>query len=74
MVIFVFSKKKCDEYSQTLSNFDFCTATEKSEIHTFIEKSLRRIKGKDDQHFNMCANILFIASLFFSFKNLLRIG
>ncbi|CAG8573200.1 50_t:CDS:10, partial [Diversispora eburnea] len=49
VVAFTFSKKKCEEYSRTLSNFDFCSSNEKSQIHVFIEKSLTqsRIRGSD---------------------------
>lgn len=44
---FVFSKKKCEENADALSNIDFCTATEKSNIHIIIEKSLVRLKMDD---------------------------
>lgn len=45
--IFVFSKKRCEENADSLSNQDFCTASEKSLIHMFIEKSLTRLKPDD---------------------------
>lgn len=45
--IFVFSKKRCEENADALSNVDFCTATEKSSIHMIIEKSLARLKMED---------------------------
>lgn len=45
--IFVFSKKRCEENADSLSNQDFCNATEKSLIHMFIEKSLTRLKPED---------------------------
>ncbi|KAL2446187.1 Antiviral helicase SKI2 [Exophiala dermatitidis] len=45
--IFVFSKKRCEENAESLSNQDFCTATEKSAIHMTIEKSLARLKPED---------------------------
>ena len=45
--IFVFSKKRCEENADALSNVDFCTATEKSHIHIIIEKSLARLKIGD---------------------------
>lgn len=38
--IFVFSKKRCEENAESLSNQDFCTAAEKSAIHMTIEKSI----------------------------------
>ncbi|PON29137.1 hypothetical protein TGAM01_v202245 [Trichoderma gamsii] len=45
--IFVFSKKRCEENADALSNQDFCTATEKSAIHMVIEKSIARLKPED---------------------------
>ncbi|KFA47518.1 hypothetical protein S40293_02099 [Stachybotrys chartarum IBT 40293] len=45
--IFVFSKKRCEENADALSNQDFCTATEKSRIHMIIEKSIARLKPED---------------------------
>jgi antiviral helicase SKI2 len=45
--IFVFSKKRCEENANSLSNQDFCTASEKSAVHMVIEKSLARLKPED---------------------------
>jgi antiviral helicase SKI2 len=46
VIIFTFSKKKCDEYANTLSNVDLTSgASEKSAIHVFIEKSTSCLKG-----------------------------
>lgn len=47
--IFVFSKKRCEENADALSNLDYCTATEKSAIHMILEKSLARLKPDDRQ-------------------------
>lgn len=46
-VIFVFSKKKCEEFADTLSNVDFCNAKEKSEVHMFIDRAVSRLKKED---------------------------
>lgn len=46
-VIFVFSKKRCEENADALSNIDYCTQKEKSTIHMIIEKSLARLKPDD---------------------------
>ncbi|CAK7896068.1 antiviral helicase Ski2p [[Candida] anglica] len=46
-VIFVFSKKKCEEFANTLSSVDFCNAREKSEIHMFIDRAVSRLKKED---------------------------
>ena len=45
--IFVFSKKRCEENADALSNLDFCTASEKSAIHMIIERSIARLKSED---------------------------
>ncbi|GAB1312442.1 Antiviral helicase ski2 [Madurella fahalii] len=45
--IFVFSKKRCEENADALSNQDFSTAQEKSAIHMIIEKSIARLKPED---------------------------
>ncbi|KAL8939692.1 MAG: hypothetical protein Q9211_002621 [Gyalolechia sp. 1 TL-2023] len=45
--IFVFSKKRCEENADALSNLDFCTASEKSAIHMTIERSIARLKPED---------------------------
>lgn len=45
--IFVFSKKRCEENADALSNLDFCTASEKSAIHMIIERSVARLKPED---------------------------
>jgi antiviral helicase SKI2 len=47
VVIFTFSKKRCEEYADTLSNIDLLTAKDKSEVHVFIERSLAKLKGTD---------------------------
>lgn len=48
-VIFVFSKKRCEENADALSNIDYCNSTEKSAIHMIIEKSIARLKPEDRQ-------------------------
>ena len=45
VVIFAFSKRKCEEYALGLTTADLTTAAEKSEIHVFVESSLNRLKG-----------------------------
>ncbi|KAF2097937.1 antiviral helicase [Rhizodiscina lignyota] len=45
--IFVFSKKRCEENADALSNIDYCTAVEKSAIHMIIERSIARLKPED---------------------------
>ena len=46
VIVFSFSKKKCEDLANVLDNVDLTSgATEKSEIHVFIERSLSRLKG-----------------------------
>ncbi|KAL9125324.1 MAG: hypothetical protein Q9217_005456 [Psora testacea] len=45
--IFVFSKQRCEQNADALSNIDFCTASEKSRIHMIIERSIARLKPED---------------------------
>ncbi|KAL4400169.1 Antiviral helicase Ski2 [Malassezia pachydermatis] len=47
VVVFVFSKRKCEEYADSLPNTDLCNASEKSEVHIVIERSLTRLKELD---------------------------
>ena len=45
-IIFSFSKKKCEEYSQSLTNMDLTAGkAEKSKIHSFIHTSLACLNG-----------------------------
>lgn len=46
-VIFVFSKKRCEDYVDTLSGVNFCNAKERSEIHMFIDRAVARLKKED---------------------------
>ncbi|KAL8994737.1 MAG: hypothetical protein Q9169_005376 [Polycauliona sp. 2 TL-2023] len=45
--IFVFSKNRCEQNADALSNLDFCTAAEKSATHMIIERSIARLKPDD---------------------------
>ena len=45
--VFVFSKKRCEENADALSSLDFCTASEKSAIHTIVERSIGRLRPED---------------------------
>jgi len=47
VVIFVFSKRRCEENAAVLTNIDLCTASEKSEVHIVVEKSIARLKAED---------------------------
>ena len=45
--IFIFSKKRCEQNADALSNLDCCTASEKSAIHMVIERSIARLQPED---------------------------
>ncbi|KAF9163660.1 hypothetical protein DFQ26_002281 [Actinomortierella ambigua] len=47
VVVFTFSKKKCEENASGLSSTDLMSSSEKSEVHVFIERSLVRLRGSD---------------------------
>ncbi|KIL00999.1 hypothetical protein PAXRUDRAFT_762342 [Paxillus rubicundulus Ve08.2h10] len=47
VVVFTFSKKKCEENAATLTNADLCNSIEKSEVHVSMEKAFSRLKGSD---------------------------
>jgi len=47
VVIFVFSKRRCEENAAVLTNIDLCSASEKSEVHVVVEKSIARLKAED---------------------------
>ena len=47
VVIFVFSKRRCEENASVLTNIDLCSASEKSEVHVVVEKSIARLKAED---------------------------
>ncbi|GAA6014645.1 hypothetical protein JCM10207_006888 [Rhodosporidiobolus poonsookiae] len=49
VVVFTFSKKRCEENAASMPNTDLCTAAEKSEVHITIERSLTRLKGSDKE-------------------------
>jgi antiviral helicase SKI2 len=45
VVVFTFSKKRCEQNAGTLTNLDLSSASERSEIHVTIEKAVMRLKG-----------------------------
>lgn len=47
VVIFTFSRKRCDDNIFLLSNLDLNTAAEKSKIHLFIKNSLSALSEED---------------------------
>ncbi|KAJ3044020.1 hypothetical protein HDV00_003549 [Rhizophlyctis rosea] len=50
VIVFTFSKRKCEDFANALSNVDLTGgAAEKSEIHVFIERCLSRLKGSDKE-------------------------
>jgi len=47
MVIFAFSKKRCDTLVDSLTSMDLTTSSEKHEIHIFCERALSRLSVSD---------------------------
>jgi antiviral helicase SKI2 len=47
--VFSFSRRKCEEISQSLSKVDLSTKTEKSQIRVFYNSSISRLKGSDKE-------------------------
>ncbi|KAJ1800342.1 Antiviral helicase ski2 [Coemansia sp. RSA 2399] len=46
-VVFTFSRKKCEEYANSLRNQGFLTESARSEVHSLVERSLKRLKPED---------------------------
>ncbi|KAJ1981036.1 Antiviral helicase ski2 [Dimargaris xerosporica] len=46
-VIFTFSRRRCEEYANGLTNTDFNTAVQKHAVQSFITKSLVRLREPD---------------------------
>ena len=47
VVVFVFSRKRIDQVADNLNSLDLTTASEKADIHIFVEQSVARLKGGD---------------------------
>lgn len=47
VVVFVFSKKRCEDLGYGLGQTDLCSKEEKHQIHSFMEDSFNRLKGTD---------------------------
>lgn len=47
VVVFVFSKKRCDMCASSIENLELTTADEKSKIHLLMSKSKKRLHGTD---------------------------
>ncbi|KAJ2040038.1 Antiviral helicase ski2 [Coemansia sp. S3946] len=46
-VIFTFSRKRCEEYANSLRNLDFLNDSRRSEVHMFVERCLKRLRPED---------------------------
>ncbi|XP_076158471.1 superkiller complex protein 2-like [Alosa pseudoharengus] len=49
VVAFTFSRTRCDDNARSLGTLDLTSATEKSEVHSFFQKSMSRLRGGDRQ-------------------------
>ncbi|KAM3911682.1 superkiller complex protein 2 [Leptodactylus fuscus] len=49
VVVFTFSRSRCEQNAGALTTVDLCTASERSEIQTYYNKCLSRLRGGDRQ-------------------------
>ncbi|XP_018411358.1 PREDICTED: helicase SKI2W [Nanorana parkeri] len=49
VVIFTFSRIRCEQNASALTTVDLCTASERSEVQTYYTKCLSRLRGSDRQ-------------------------
>lgn len=49
MVVFVFSRKRCDDNAQMLSSMNLTTEVEKQHVRTFFSQCIQRLKGSDKE-------------------------
>ncbi|KAM8952765.1 superkiller complex protein 2 [Pelodytes ibericus] len=49
VVVFTFSRTRCEQNAAALSTVDLCNTSEKSEVQTYYTKSLSRLRGADRQ-------------------------
>ncbi|KAJ8373170.1 hypothetical protein AAFF_G00270760 [Aldrovandia affinis] len=49
VVAFTFSRSRCDDNARSLASMDLSSSQEKSEVHSFFQKSLSRLRGGDRQ-------------------------
>jgi len=47
VVIFCFSKNRCDKSADSMTGTDLTSSSEKSEIRLFCDKAFSRLKGSD---------------------------
>lgn len=59
VVVFTFSRGRCDEQASGLTSLDLTTSSEKSEIHLFLQRCLARLRGSDRQlpQVHLCAYV-----------------
>ncbi|KAM9325545.1 superkiller complex protein 2 [Gastrophryne carolinensis] len=49
VVVFTFSRTRCEQNASALTTIDLCTASERSEVQTYYTKCLSRLRGSDRQ-------------------------
>lgn len=49
MVVFVFSRKRCDENAQMLASMNLTTEVEKQHVRLFFSQCVQRLKGSDKE-------------------------
>lgn len=69
MVIFCFSKNRCDKSADSLTGTDLTSSSEKSEIRIFCDKAFSRLKGSDrnlPQVWWICNRFFFLGYSFWA--------
>lgn len=57
VIAFTFSRKRCDDNADSLTNLDLlATSAERSEVHVFFQKCMMRLKGSDSKLPQVCRN------------------
>ena len=68
MVIFCFSKNRCDKSADSMYGTDLTSSSEKSEIRVFCDKAFSRLKGSDRN----LPQVWSLTDYYFFFPNLHR--
>ncbi|CAK5084623.1 unnamed protein product [Meloidogyne enterolobii] len=59
MIVFIFSRQRCDETAQILNSVDLTNASEKFAIHHFFNRCIDRLTGSDKELPQVCFFLIF---------------
>lgn len=60
LVAFTFSKKRCDDNANSLTNLDLTTREDKHKIDSFFKKSISILKGSDRELPQVCGVVVVV--------------